>query len=70
MLCHLVYEAAKAGAQQFIQMIFTSSARRVVFDAYKDKPVLPEIIAKNHGNEEISNYLENVTKRYIFHCNW
>lgn len=69
MLCLLVWEAAKVGAQQFIEMIFNSSAGRVVFDAYKDKPVLPEVIAKNHGNERTANYLEDVTKRYIFHNN-
>ncbi len=69
MLSLLVYAAAESGAQQFIEMIFTSSAGRVVFDAYKDKPVLPEVIAKNHGNERTANYLEDVTKRYIFHNN-
>ncbi|XP_078354081.1 uncharacterized protein LOC144638724 isoform X2 [Oculina patagonica] len=65
MLCLLVWEAAKVGAQQFIEMIFNSSAGRVVFNAYKDKPVLPEVIAKNHGNERTANYLEDVTKRFL-----
>ncbi len=66
MLRLLVYAAAECGAQHFVEMLFTSSAGRVVFDAYKDKPVLPEVIAKNHGNEKTANYLEDVTKRYIF----
>lgn len=63
MLSLLVYAAAESGAQQFIEMIFTSSAARMVFDSYKDRPLLPEVIAKNHGNKEIANYLEEVTKR-------
>ncbi len=69
MLRLLVYAAAECGAQQFVEMLFTSSAGRVVFDVYKDKPVLPEVIAKNHGNERTANYLEDVTKRYICHYN-
>ena len=64
MLSLLVYAAAESGAQQFIEMIFTSSAGRVVYDAYKDRPLLPEVIAKKHGNEETANYLQEITKRY------
>ena len=63
MLSLLVYAAAKYGAQQFIEMIFKSSAGRVVFDAYKDNSTLPESVAKVHGNEETANFLEEITKR-------
>lgn len=63
MLSLLVYVAAECGAQQFIDMIFTSSAGRIVFDAYKDSSTLPEVIAKDHGNEQTAHYLEGVTKR-------
>ena len=69
MLRLLVYEAAESGAQQFIEMIFTSSAGRIVFDTYKDSSLLPEVIARNHGHEETAHYLEEVTTRYIFHVN-
>ena len=69
MLRLLVYEAAESGAQQFIEMIFTSSAGRIVFDTYKDSSPLPEVIARNHGHEETARYLEEVTTRYIFHVN-
>jgi len=64
MLSLLVYVAAEIGAQQFIDIIFNSSARRVVHNAYKGNLTLPETIARDHGNEEIANYLEDVTKRY------
>lgn len=63
MLSLVVYAAAESGAQQFIEMIFTSPAGRVVFDVYKKKPVLPEVIAKDHGNKETAKYLEGITKR-------
>lgn len=62
----LVYTAAEVGAQQFIEMIFNSSAGRVVFEAYKDSSQLPEVIAKDYGNEETAHYLEGITKRYLF----
>jgi len=63
MLSLIIYAAAEIGAQQFIEMIFTSSAGRVLFDVYKEKPVLPEVIARDHGNEETAKYLEGITKR-------
>jgi len=62
----LLYIAAKHGAQQFIEAIFHSSAGRVVFESYKDKSKLPEVIAKEYGNYETAHYLEAITKRYLF----
>lgn len=66
LLRFLVYTAAKLGAQQFIEAIFNSLAGRVVFEAYKDSSQLPEVIAKDYGNEETAHYLEGITKRYLF----
>jgi len=66
LFCLLVYTAAEVGAQQFIEMIFNSSAGRVVFEAYRYSSKLPEIVARDHGNEETAQYLERITKRYIF----
>ena len=66
LLCLLVYTAAKEGAQQFIELIFASSTGRMVFDAYRESSPLPEVIARDHGNEETARYLEDVTKRYSF----
>ena len=63
MLSLAVYAAAESGAQQFIEMIFTSSAGRVVFNVYKKNPVLPEVIAKDHSNMETAKYLEGITIR-------
>jgi len=63
MLSLLVYVAAEIGALQFLKIIFTSSAGKVVFSAYKENSALPEVIARDHGNEETANYLEDVTKR-------
>ena len=66
-LCLLIHTAAREGAQQFIEMIFSTSAGRLVFDAYKDSRPLPEVVARDHGHNETACYLEGVTKRYIIH---
>lgn len=63
MLSLLVYVAAEIGAQQFLEIVFTSSAGRVVFNSYKERLTLPEVIARDHGKEETANFLEDVTNR-------
>ena len=63
----LIYNAAREGAQQFIEMILSTSAGRLVFNAYKDSPPLPEVVARDHGHNETACYLEGMTKRYIIH---
>lgn len=65
-LLHLLIDtAAREGAQQFIEMIFSTSAGRLVFDASKDSRSLPEVVARYHGHNKTACYLEGVTKRYI-----
>ena len=65
-LLHLLIDtAAREGAQQFIEMIFSTSAGILVFDAYKDSQPLPEVVARDHGHNKTACYLEGVTKRYI-----
>ena len=63
----LIYNAAREGAQQFIEMILSTSAGRLVFNAYKDSRPLPEVVARDHGHNETACYLEGMTKRYIIH---
>ena len=63
----LVYTAAETGAQQVLEMLFTTSAGRIAFDAYKDSLRLPEVVARNCGHEETACYLEDITARYISH---
>ena len=63
----LIYTAAREGAQQFIEMILSTSAGRLVFNAYKDSQPLPEVVARDHGQNETACYLEGVTRRYIIH---
>ena len=74
MLWALVYAAAEIGSQQFIEMIFKSSAGRVVFDFYRDRSPLPEAISREYGHEKTAIYLEEITKRYVavlyFIMNW
>lgn len=73
--CYLVYKgstqpfetlklavcvAAKCGAMQFIKTVFSSKAGRAIC---KEIPLLPQLIAREHGYEEIANYLEELTTR-------
>ncbi|XP_068728190.1 uncharacterized protein [Montipora capricornis] len=59
----LVYTAAQTNAQQFIEMIFSTSAGRIVFDSYKDRTQLPEDVARANGHNECAQYLQDLTKR-------
>jgi len=62
----LLYTAAEIGAEEFIQMIFSTSAGRIVFEAYKKESSLPEDMADANGYEDIAAFLRAITKRYIF----
>ena len=63
MLSILIYAAAKFGAKEFMEIIYNSSAGGLVFNSYKDNATLPESVARDFGNDEIANYLEEITKR-------
>ena len=53
----MVYKAAQTGAQEFIEMVFSTSAGQVVFNSYKDKKPLPEDVARGNGHDELVQYL-------------
>ena len=59
----LVYTAAQRGAKQFIEMIFSTSSQRIVFDSYKDRAQLPEDVARANGHCSLAQYLEDITTR-------
>ena len=62
-LCRLLYTAARIGGEQFIQMLLSTSAGRIVFEEYRNKSPLPEDIAEANGHEEIAKYFRGVTER-------
>ena len=62
----LVYTAAQTGAKQFIEMIFSTSAQRIVFDSYKERATLPEDVARANGHCDLAEYLEDITMRYFY----
>ena len=64
-LTSLVYAAARIGVGEFIRMVFSTSAGRIVFEAYKNKSPLPENIADANGHDEIAASLRAITKRYL-----
>ena len=61
----LIYVAAELGAMEFIDIIYSLSAGRIVLHAYKNDDVLPEDIAEENGHEEIAAYLREITKRCV-----
>ena len=60
----LVYTAAETDARQFIELVFNSSAGKVVFNAYRCTSPLPEDVARAFGHEDTAQYLESISKRY------
>ena len=60
LLQSLVYKAAEVGGQEFIQMIFSTSAGKVVFDSYRNNATLPEDVARVNGHSALADYLRDV----------
>ena len=56
--------AAGIGAEEFIQMVFSTSAGRIIFEAYKTESPLPEEIADSNGHAKVAEYLKGITERY------
>ena len=63
LLQFLVYKAAQIGGDKFIQMIFNTSAGKVVFNYYKNNAKLPEHVARANGHKILAEYLEDVNNR-------
>ncbi len=59
----LVYTAAQTDAQQFIQMLFSTSAGLIIFNTYKDRTPLPEDVARASGHDYLAQYLQDVNTR-------
>ena len=59
----LVYTAAQTDAREFIEMVFSTSAGRIVFNSYKDRTPLPEDVAQANGHEELAQYLTDINTR-------
>ena len=46
-------------------MIFSTSAGRLVFNAYKNRPQLPEDVARANGHDDLAQYLQDVNVRLV-----
>ena len=62
----LVYTAARTGAKQFIEMIFSTSAQQIVFDSYKERATLPEDVARANGHFILAQYLQDINTRSVY----
>lgn len=63
LLQSLVYKAAEIGGREFIQMMFSTSAGKAVFNSYRNCATLPEDVARTNGHLTLANYLQDVNSR-------
>ena len=59
----LLYTAAVEGAQPFFEVLFSTSAGRIVLNCYKGRPHLPEDFAEANGHDELAQYLRGINTR-------
>lgn len=59
----LVYKAAEIDGHEFIKMIFSTSAGKVVFNSYRNSATLPEDVARANGHSTLANHLQDVNSR-------
>ncbi|XP_022808273.1 uncharacterized protein LOC111345264, partial [Stylophora pistillata] len=59
----LLYKAAELDGYEFLEMVFRTSAGKVVFKHYKNNSTLPEDVARANGHAILGDFLENVNKR-------
>ena len=63
MLEVMVYLAAQADAQQFVEVIFNSPVGKLLLDSYQDKSTQPQDIARENGHYELAQYLDTIQQR-------
>ncbi|PFX12498.1 hypothetical protein AWC38_SpisGene23539 [Stylophora pistillata] len=66
LLTMLTYKAAQVNSLEFVDVIFSTSVGKVVFNQYRNNLTLPEDVARANGRSILGNYLENVNKRAVF----
>ena len=63
LLTLLVYKAAEINGREFLEMVFNTSAGRVVFNYYRKSSTLPGDVAKANGHTILGDFLEDVNER-------
>ena len=59
----LVYKAAEINDREFLEMVFNTSAGRVVFNYYRKSSTLPGDVARANGHIILGDFLEDVNER-------
>ena len=59
----LFYKAAEINGREFLEMVFNTSAGRVVFNYYRKSSTLPGDVAKANGHTILGDFLEGVNER-------
>ena len=59
----LVYKAAEINGREFLEMVFNSSAGRVILSFYRKSSTLPRDVARANGHTILGDFLEDVNER-------
>lgn len=59
----LVYKAAEIEGREFLEMVFSTSVGRVLFNHYRNNLTLPEDVARANGHTILGDFLEDVNER-------
>ncbi|XP_022800851.1 uncharacterized protein LOC111338611 [Stylophora pistillata] len=63
-LLRLVYIAVEEVAHQFIEMIYSTSAGKILVGSYNNELPLPEDVARAKGHFKLAEYLQDVNIRF------
>ncbi|XP_022806463.1 uncharacterized protein LOC111343536 [Stylophora pistillata] len=59
----LVYKAAEIDGREFLEMVFSTSAGRLVFNHYRNSSTSPGDVARANGHTNLGDFLEDVNER-------
>ena len=59
----LVYKAAEINGREFLEMVFNTSAGRVILNYYRKISTLPRDVARANGHTILGDFLEDVNER-------
>ena len=63
LLTLLVYKAAEINGREFLEMVFNTSAGRVIFNYFRKSSTLPGDVAKANEHTILGDFLEDVNER-------
>ena len=59
----LVYKAAEINGREFLEMVFNTSAGRIILNYYRKSSTLPRDVARANGHTILGDFLEDVNEK-------